>query len=143
MHVPEGTVVTYDSNPPSSGPHYPIWADFLEYSSPVPDGYLVHSEEHGAVLLLYDCPSGCDDVVAELRALRAAVPTDPLCDPSMGERVRIILAPRPDNDSPIAAAAWGNTYKADCFDGASLAKFIADHYAQGPEDFCSPGQSTF
>ena len=44
----------YDSNPPSSGPHYPIWADFKEYATPVPDGYLVHAEEHGAVLLR-DC----------------------------------------------------------------------------------------
>jgi hypothetical protein len=142
-HVPEGTVVMYDSNPPSSGPHYPIWADFREYTSPVPDEYLVHSIEHGAVLLLYNCPAGCDAVVAELRALRDAVPTDPLCDASLGERVRVVLAPRPANDVMIAAAAWGNTYRADCLDAASLAQFVADNYAHGPENFCSPGQSSF
>lgn len=142
-HVPEGTVVAYDSNPPSSGPHYPIWADFREYPTPVEDGYLVHSMEHGAVLLLYKCATPCDDLVAQLRALRDAVPTDPLCDASQGERVRVILAPRPSNDVMIAAAAWGNTYRADCFDGASLAQFIAAHYAQGPENFCSPGQASF
>jgi hypothetical protein len=142
-HVPEGTPVTYDSNPPSSGPHYPIWADFREYATPVADGYLVHAEEHGAVLLLYRCDTPCDDLVMSLRALRDAVPTDPLCDSSQGERVRVILAPRPANDTIVAAAAWGHTYHADCFDGASLATFIADNYAHSPENFCSPGQPTF
>ena len=79
-----------------------------------------------------------------MRALREAVPTDPVClAADAGERVRVILAPRPDNDVTLAAAAWGNTYKADCFDGPSLAKFVADHYGMGPENFCSPGQSTF
>jgi uncharacterized protein DUF3105 len=142
-HVPEGTVVAYGSNPPSSGPHYPIWADFREYATPVDDEYLVHSMEHGAVLLLYRCAAPCDDLVASLRALRDAVPTDPLCDASMGERVRVILAPRAANDVAVAAAAWGNTYRADCFDGPSLAKFVADHYAHGPESSCSPGKPSF
>jgi hypothetical protein len=54
-HVPEGTPLAYDSNPPSSGSHYPRWADYEEYTAPVPDGYLVHAIEHGGVLLLYKC----------------------------------------------------------------------------------------
>jgi hypothetical protein len=141
-HVPDGTAVSYDSNPPSSGPHYPEWANFQEFASPVADGYLVHSLEHGAVLLLYNCNAdggggACPDVVAALRAVRDAVPDDPLCDPSL--RVRIVLAPRPANDVAVAAAAWGNTYRADCVDAPSLARFIADHYAQAPENFCTPG----
>jgi hypothetical protein len=141
MHVPEGTVITYSTNPPSSGSHYPIWANFREYANPVADGYLVHSMEHGAVVLFYDCdPNACvapPGVLDALRAVRNAVPTDPGCDPSI--RVRIILAPRPANDVPIAAAAWGATYKADCVDAPSLSKFITDFYAKAPENFCSPG----
>jgi hypothetical protein len=139
-HVPDGTAVVYDSNPPSSGPHYPEWANFQEFTSPVPDGYLVHSMEHGAVLLLYKCDDdggACADRAAALRAVRDAVPTDPLCDPTI--RVRIILAPRPANDVAVAAAAWGNTYRADCVDAPSLAAFIAAHYSQAPENFCSAG----
>jgi hypothetical protein len=142
-HVPEGTVITYDSNPPSSGPHYPIWANFQEFDKPVDDGYLVHSEEHGGVLLLYSCTDAaggaCNSMVSALRAVRDAVPTDPTCDPSI--RVRIIIAPRPANDAPVAAAAWGNTYKADCVDPPSLAQFVADHYAKAPENFCSAGMT--
>jgi hypothetical protein len=141
IHVPEGTAIDYPTNPPSSGEHYPVWANFQEYDHPVADGYLVHSMEHGAVALFYDCiPGACaadPGVLEALRAVRAAVPTDPLCDPSI--RVRVIIAPRPANDSPITAAAWGATYHADCVDAPSLAQFIADHYAKAPENFCSPG----
>jgi hypothetical protein len=139
-HVPEGTAVAYGSNPPSSGPHYPVWANFQEFTHPVDDGYLVHSMEHGAVLLLYKCgddAGACDAMVAALRAVRDAVPTDPSCDPAI--RVRIILAPRAANDVPIAAAAWGHVYRADCVDAPSLARFISDHYAMASENLCVAG----
>jgi hypothetical protein len=137
-HVPIGTPIQYGTNPPSSGPHYPNWAHFLEYDKSIEDGFLVHSMEHGAVLMLYKCePAECASVAASLRAVRNAVPTDLSCDPST--RVRVILAPRPALDVPIAAAAWGWTYKAECVEPASLLAFIKDHYAQGPEDFCAPG----
>jgi hypothetical protein len=142
-HVDAGEPVTYLTNPPSGGPHYPVWANFVEYDHPVADGYLVHSLEHGAVVLSYDCDeSACvapPGVLDGLRAVRNAVPSDPLCDPSI--RVRIILAPRPANDVPVAAAAWGATYKADCVDGPSLLQFISDHYAKTAENFCAPGQT--
>lgn len=139
-HVPEGSAITYASNPPSSGPHYPVWANFQEYAQPVEDGYLVHSMEHGAVLVLYRCDLGtCPADVDALRALRDALPADPLCDPSI--RTRVILAPRPANDVAVAAAAWGWIYRADCVDPVSLAQFISDHYAKAPENFCTPGRS--
>jgi hypothetical protein len=147
-HVADGTPVVYDSNPPSSGPHYNEWANFQEFAHPVDDRNLVHSLEHGAVLLLYNCDAdagggldggaACDEVVTALRAVRDAFPDDPLCDPAI--RVRIIIAPRPANDVAVAAAAWGNVYRADCVDSASLTAFVTEHYAKGPENFCAPGQ---
>jgi hypothetical protein len=140
VHIPLGAPVVYNSNPPSSGPHYTTWANFQEFTQPVDDRYLVHSMEHGAVLLLYKCEdAGCPELVDALRALRDAIPTDPLCDPSI--RVRVVLAPRPANDATVAAAAWGATYRADCFDGPSLTQFVIAHYAMGPENFCDPGQT--
>lgn len=139
-HVPEGTPITYGSNPPSSGPHYPVWANFQEFVQPVEDGYLVHSMEHGGVLLLHRCDLGsCPADVNELRAIRDALPADLLCDASI--RTRVILAPRPANDVAIAAAAWGWIYRADCVDPVSLTQFIRDHYAQAPENFCAPGRT--
>lgn len=138
-HVPEGSPIAYASNPPSSGPHYPVWANFQEYAHPVADGYLVHSLEHGAVVLLYKCPDDagdCLEMVSQLRAVRDAVATDLLCDASV--RVRIVIAPRAANDAAVTAAAWGNTYRADCVDASSLAAFVRAHYGRGPEDLCYP-----
>ena len=138
-HVPEGTELTWSSNPPSSGPHYPVWATFQEYAAPVPRAYLVHSMEHGAVLLLYKCEQPCPAIVEELRKVREAMPADPLCADQI--RTRVILAPDPLLDVPVAAAAWGWTYKADCVDAPTLTQFARDHYAQAPENTCSPGRT--
>ncbi|MBX3232240.1 MAG: DUF3105 domain-containing protein [Labilithrix sp.] len=140
-HVAVGTPIVYASNPPSSGEHYGAWANFQEYSREIDDGYLVHSMEHGAVVLFYECDddasAACADMVTQLRAVRAAVPTDPSCSEAI--RVRVIIAPRSSNDVPVAAAAWGHTYRADCVDPLTLGAFIQAHYAKAPEDFCFAG----
>lgn len=39
------------SQPPTSGSHNPVWADFGMYSDPVPSVYLLHALEHGAVVM--------------------------------------------------------------------------------------------
>lgn len=139
VHVPEGTnITTWNSNPPSSGDHYPVWAAFREYTAPVPRPYLVHDLEHGAVLLLYKCDQPCPAIVDELRKIKDALPADPMCAPET--RVRVILAPDPQLDVPVAAAAWGWTYKAQCVDAPTLGQFVRDHYAQGPENTCGQGR---
>jgi hypothetical protein len=139
-HKDEATPIEWSSNPPSSGDHFGQWATFREFQSVVPRGFLVHSMEHGAVLLLYKCDAPpCEAVVAELRRVRDAIPSDPLCDPSL--RVRVIIAQDPLLDVPVAAAAWGWTYKAQCVDEPSMIQFAKDHYAQGPENFCTPGRT--
>jgi hypothetical protein len=144
VHVPVGTDVTYNSNPPSSGNHYPDWAAFQEYSTPVPRGYYVHDLEHGAVVILYKCgdDSGCPDIVDGLRRAMAQIPDDPKCRQG-GPRNRLVLTPDPLLDVPVAAAAWGWTYKAQCVDQPTLVQFIKDNYGQGTEDFCTNGKSDF
>jgi hypothetical protein len=144
IHVPEGTSgdIVYDSNPPSSGPHYPIWANFQEYSAPFDVGYLVHSLEHGAVAMLYKCDPAtpaCQTTIEAFRKVRDSLPTDPECDPSI--RVRVVIAPFPQLDVPVAAVAWGITYKADCVDMPTLTQFAKDNIARGPEDLCAPGRT--
>jgi hypothetical protein len=141
QHVKDGTDVPYCSNPPSSGPHYPLWADFKEYPGPVPSGYLVHSMEHGAVVLFYKCdPPGCPDIVEGLRKMRDVAPVDPRCTDGVK---RIIVVPSTTIASKVAAAAWGATYQAPCLDTPSLEAFVRDHYAKGPEDICAPGIPNF
>jgi hypothetical protein len=144
VHVPIGTDITsWDSNPPSSGEHYPVWAAFQEYDAAVPRGYYVHDLEHGAIDFLYKCPDAgtCDAIVQGLRQAAASIPTDPLCDPSI--RVRRVITPDPLLDHPVAAASWGWTYNADCLDLPTLEAFAQAHYAQAPEDLCADGITSF
>jgi hypothetical protein len=147
VHVAIGSPITWSSNPPSSGPHYPIWAAFQAYTTPVDLGYLVHDLEHGAIVFFYKCddPKGCPAIAAQLEQAVAAIPDDPLCasQTSGAVRVRAVISPDPLLDVPIAAAAWGWTYKAACVDLPSLEDFARAHYGQGPETLCVDGQSTF
>src|SRR5204862_402530 len=66
--------IPYPAHPPSAGPHYYIWASFLTYASPVPWPFLVHSLEHGAVVLAYHCENDadCDAVRTEFASIIAA-----------------------------------------------------------------------
>jgi len=138
-HVPEGTALAYCSNPPSSGNHYPVWAAFQEYTAPVAWPYLVHSMEHGAVVLLYKCdPPGCPEIVDELRKVRDNAAADPLC--AAGTK-RIIIAPSSTIATKVAAAAWGKTYQAACIDLPTLEAFVRDNYAKTPENICYAGRA--
>lgn len=138
-HVPEGTALSYCSNPPSSGDHYPVWAAFQQYSSPVEWPYLVHSMEHGAIVLLYNCDAqGCPEIVDALVKVRDDAAPDPLC--ADGTK-RIIIAPSPTIPTKVAAAAWGKTYRADCVDAPTLDAFVHDNYAKGPENLCVAGRA--
>jgi hypothetical protein len=127
---------TYNTNPPSSGNHYAIWADFKTYTTPVPWGHLVHALEHGAVVIVYNCPGGCPDEVAAAQALIDAFPADPLC--SSPPTHRLILAPDPHLEAGVrwAASAWTWTIKAPCFYAGAFSAFMHDHYGMGGEDLC-------
>lgn len=129
LHTPDCTAVTYASNPPSSGTHYPDWAMYKTYSAPVPWGFLVHDLEHGAVVISYNCPEGCVDEVGSAQALIDGLPGDPGCG---GAPMKIVLAPDPGLDVRWAASAWTWTLRAHCFDGEAFASFITAHY-QGPD----------
>lgn len=141
-HLETCIPLAFSTNPPSSGNHYGTWAAFKAYETAIPRGFWVHSMEHGAVVLLYNCPGGCAAEVAELQALIDAFPADPLCTDPAGPKARLILVPDPKLDVPFAAAAWGATLKAPCLDEetrAQIGAFMATHYAKAPENFCSPG----
>lgn len=137
QHVPTGERLTFASNPPASGSHYPTWGRWAVHTTPLPRGHYVHNLEHGGVALLYRCASDCPDIVAGLRAVMDAQPQDPACTPPI--KSRIVLTPDPELDVPVAAAAWTYTYRADCVDAPSLSAFIRDHYDQASESLCFDG----
>jgi hypothetical protein len=133
------SVIDYPIAPPSGGPHYSSWASFLAYDAPVPWGFLVHSLEHGGVVLAYD-PG-----IVEASAVRAAFEEiatargiDDRCRTEAWPN-RIIVVPDPELDWPIAVRAWEHVYDATCLDRPSIEAFIAAHYAHAPENFCFAG----
>lgn len=54
-HVTDIFGVKYNSNPPTSGPHFAIWSKAGVYDRLISDGYLIHSLEHGYIIISYDC----------------------------------------------------------------------------------------
>lgn len=133
-HVAECSSATWGSNPPSSGRHYDRWVEYGTYEAPIPWGFLVHNLEHGAIVYSYNCPQGCAE---ELAALKAMVAT--LIDPTCG-KARVVIVPDPALDVKFAASAWRWTLKADCLQAADFKAFFAERVGRSPEpDVCQDG----
>ena len=67
IHVPEATLVNYSTNPPTLGPHSASWITKGFYDTSRFDGNLVHSLEHGYVVISYDCErKGTQSVILNL-----------------------------------------------------------------------------
>lgn len=54
-HIPDGTAEEYNSDPPTSGPHYAEWEKPGIYDRVLADGRLIHSLEHGYIVISYNC----------------------------------------------------------------------------------------
>ncbi len=127
----EGSAITYKSVPPSSGPHYPAPKPWGTYDDGILPGYWVHDLEHGGVALLYNCPTGCPDVVAIGHDAVKTFPVD-----KYGE-VKIVTTPYsglPDGIQ-VAAVAWQyiKLYRGD-FSRDNFLAFYNAHLDHSPED---------
>lgn len=139
LHVTPGTAISWSSNPPATGKHYPSWAGWYRSYSSLERGYWMHNAEHGGVILLYRCPDGCADDVAGLIAVAQARPQDSACAPPVRSRMMVVADPMLPEGTKIAAVAWNAYYTATCLDPEALAAFIDAHYARAPEDLCGDG----
>lgn len=45
----------YNSNPPTSGPHLPMWVRAGVFTTPQSEGELIHALEHGYIIISYNC----------------------------------------------------------------------------------------
>ena len=132
-HVAEGTAITYQSNPPASGPHYPVWARYQAYTSPIARGYWVHNVEHGAVVLLYRPDAGAA-VASAMDAAFRALPSDSRCGHS-----RALLTPDPLLTRPVAAVAANFVLEGDCVGPNAIRQFTLAHRNRAPENACEQG----
>jgi hypothetical protein len=124
--------VGYGTNPPTAGRHYQIPAEDGLYMEAAPDEALVHSMEHGRVIVWAE-----PDLPREARAtLRAFFEEDDY---------QLLLTPRADMPYAVAATAWngepqpdgtGRTLGCPEWSGevvSALRAFRDEHRGRGPE----------
>jgi Protein of unknown function (DUF3105) len=95
------TAADYKANPPTSGNHFPTWADDGVYATgQVPQlGQLVHTLEHGRINVQYK-PGTPSETVDQLTALLA----------EMEDGYHLLLYENPSEmDAQVAATTWGHS----------------------------------
>jgi hypothetical protein len=133
LHVTEGSAITYRSNPPASGPHYPVWLRYEEFATTLPRGYWVHNLEHGAIVFLYR-PDAPPAAITALRSLYAGLTSDRDC----GHRLAVLM-PDATLPRPIAAVAADWLLLADGVHAPTINDFVNARRNRGPERVCDPG----
>lgn len=114
----------YNSKPPTSGWHYgDAVAPAGVSANPIPNEVQVHNLEHGEIMVQYDCPEGCQDMITQLEGIVRSY------------RSKVILAPYPGLDRRIALTAWGKIAFLDAVDEPFIRRFIAENKDKAPEVF--------
>ena len=128
-HIPDTQQPQYKHYPPASGPHYDEPANWGAYDQALPEGRWVHNLEHGGIVILYKCPSGCPDLVKQLKDLYAAAPQS-----RQWKEVKLVVTPYDKMEHQLAIVAWDWIDEMDTFDRDRLLKFYNAHIDRGPED---------
>jgi len=110
----------YNSNPPTSGQHWPQPAPWGIYDEEQSDEQLVHNLEHGGVNVFYKLELPKEQVSR-------------LEDLVRPYRVKVILAPRGANETLVALTSWGRILKLNEFDEEKIKTFIKNNRNRGPE----------
>lgn len=112
---------SYNSNPPTSGPHYGdgVAGPGIK-TEPVTDELVLHSMEHGAAVVWYKDDLAESDVDRIRNAFQSA----------SGKK---IMLPRENLDVPVALTSWGYLLKLDSIDEAKIQEFIETNNDRAPE----------
>lgn len=110
----------YNSNPPTSGPHYPQPAAWGIYENQLADKTLVHNLEHGGIWISYR-PDLPDEQKAKLKEIAGRY------------KSKVVLEPRAQNETLVALAAWQRLLKLDAVDETRITEFISTYKNRGPE----------
>lgn len=122
-HVPVGQPLQFATDPPTSGNHYPVWIDPGFYESAQSRVNLVHSLEHGMIVIFYDKPGPA--VLDRLRDWAGLF---------NGPWSGIVAVPRAGLDEKLILTAWRRTLRMDRFDEKPAAAFIDAFRGRGPEN---------
>ena len=126
-HIAEGDQHDpYNSDPPTSGPHYgqPAQAGF--YDEALPDEQLIHNLEHGYVVIWYNC-TGLDETAC------AALKTQIREVMNRAGLTKLIAVPRLSLPGAITATTWGRLYQPVALNADELLEFIKEFRYKAPE----------
>jgi len=119
--------VAYEETPPLSGPHWSNWVEAGYYEQPQQPELLVHSLEHGAVVIYYDPDAITEEARSDLRE-RANTYT--------GNWTSVIVVPHPqeNREAPYTLTAWRHRLRLSEYDPDAVTAFIAEYLGRGPEN---------
>ena len=110
----------YSTSPPTSGPHLPESPAWGEQGA-LSETLQVHALEHGGVLVQYNCPTPCQELVSNLRSITRDYDS------------KVILAPYSAMSSRIALTSWGKIDLLDAFDLDRIEEFVKKNRNRAPE----------
>ena len=124
----------YNSNPPTSGPHYGrgLANGFYEDADladlpPYPHASLVHNLEHGYIIFWYNCDlldeAQCDDLKEDLRDY---------LDGPLAVR-KLIAFPWKSTDVPLVLTSWGYMLEVENFNARQASNFVNSNRLNAPE----------
>jgi hypothetical protein len=125
---------TWNSSPPTSGPHWGVPAVWDFYDTPVPLVQTVHNLEHGGVVIHYG-PDVPDAEVQELREFWIDDPSGLVVAPLAANKANITLSAWTVPDNVVGTADRGRGWLATCtrFDEDAFSAFVEEHRYKGPE----------
>lgn len=122
-HVRDGAILGYRADPPTSGRHSRKWVDPGVYRRRQTPERLVHSIEHGMVVIYYETP---DEAAMETLETWAGL--------FGGMWSGVVLVPKAGLGSEIVLTAWRRRLRMPTFDAAGAASFIDAYRGRGPEN---------
>jgi hypothetical protein len=126
-HVSSGTELDHERMPPLSGRHYARAASAGFYEERLPLGNLIHSLEHGYVVVYYDPGALTPEARADLENLTSTYD---------GRWQGVIAVPHPE-DNPETAyvlTAWQVRLAMDEYDPETVRAFMDAFRGRGPEN---------
>ncbi len=127
--VPEGTVLTFRHEPPSSGSHYGVGVESGFAETPAAPGYYLNNLSRGWVVYLYTCDTDCAAIEDQLRAFyKESISVDP----KYGVRKAVITRYEGALPAPIMALAWGYEMPLESVNRDLMLQWYKRFVNQGP-----------
>ena len=127
QHVQQGAAIEYNMSPPTSGSHYASPTAGAFHTETPPYGNLIHSLEHGAVVIYYDHQKLSDEAKSSLKAF-ADAHRDPWAS------VVVVPNPEPSPNAAYVLTAWTKMLQLEAYDVQVVRAFLAEYLGRGPEN---------